>query len=610
MTTTMPFDTGLPSPIGRLAQLRARASEAVVRDNRPSDIQKLMAPPGSLEDELWDRLGRPGAPRLLVLTGSAGSGKSATINHLLQRERDTGAGRIGVHLADATHADAPDQEQVGRLAEFFAPFADGTPAAAGPCRVVAMNTGMALRFFHDLRSLPGAPPLAALEALLRRRLGLPGAVGDVPEELESSVLVVNLDHRPTAGEPGDLFEDVLRRLDPGLENGVLEGARRCGTCTVRDWCWPMANAVLISSPQGRAALNSAAGDIALARGRQLAPRALWDTAAELALSGLDLDHGSQGSSDPCSVIADIADRRDEAALLAGLACNNALASARPGSLAAEIAARDPGYAPSRKAHELISYTGLDPDDDAQRLSGWLTTGSLLHPAAARGARALASSQASGAGGLQRWGRVMARAAWLAGDLAAVSGLPPEFAKALQAQASGASSADATEDGRILQEVLYDIEEGLAEVFGVKSSPEYYYPTAATRSRGIADLLVEAKLVEDEWITTEKDPVVAGNPEGSAVVGYRPLALSLNAHGRSIAVDYPLWRILRQAAGGAAPSSTELERFLALRQAIRSVGVAAGFDRNKPLLVREREAAGRKFRITANRNGTLRTTEVQ
>src|SRR5690606_25543682 len=122
---------------------------AVVRDDRPSDVQQLMAPAGSLDEALWEALGGADAPKLLVLTGSAGTGKSATINHLLQRERETSAGRVGVHLADATHADAPDQGQAQRLAEFFAPFADDAPTTVTePCRLVAMNTGMALRFFH------------------------------------------------------------------------------------------------------------------------------------------------------------------------------------------------------------------------------------------------------------------------------------------------------------------------------------------------------------------------------------------------------------------------------------------------------------------------------
>ncbi|MFE4953464.1 hypothetical protein ACFRCW_04985 [Streptomyces sp. NPDC056653] len=611
MTAAPPFDSSLPSPIGRLAQLRARAGEAVVRDDQPTEVQRLMAPAGTLDEALWEALGGADAPKLLVLTGSAGSGKSATINHLLQRERETCAGRIGVHLADATHADAPDQGQAERLADFFAPFADdASTTAADPCRLVAMNTGMALRFFHDLHDLDTAPPLGALEALLRSRLGLPGAVGSVPQWLDAAVLVVNLDHRPTAGEPGDLFEDVLRRLDPGLHEGVLEGAPRCGTCSVRDWCWPMANAAIISSRCGRAAINAAAGDVALARGRQLAPRALWDAAAELALSGLDLDRHDSEGRDPCYAIADVADKNDEIALLTGLACNGALASARPGTLVADIAMRDPGYAPSRVAHELIADAGLDPDLDGRRLAEWLTGDTALHPAASRGAQAIADGRVPSVGQSRPLGRVLARAAWLAGELQPRSGLPPEFASALRAQASRATENDPTEDGDALYGALCAIEEGLAEVFGLTSGPERYYPTATPVPGSDADLLVEAKLVQNGLIAIQPDPVTSGNPAGSALVGYRPITLALKAAERPIAVDYPLWRLLRQAAAGAAPSSVELERFLALRQAIRVLGVTTAADPRQTLLVRER-GTGRRFRVvTRNASaGTLRATEV-
>ncbi|MEU9293276.1 hypothetical protein [Streptomyces sp. NPDC048266] len=610
MTATEPFDTSLPSPIGRLAQLRARAVEAVVRDDRPSDVQQLMAPAGSLDEALWEVLGGADAPKLLVLTGSAGTGKSATINHLLQRERETSAGRVGVHLADATHADAPDQGQAQRLAKFFAPFADdAATTVTEPCRLVAMNTGMALRFFHDLHNLNGAPPLSALEAVLRRRLGLPGDCAPVQSWLDAAVLVVNLDHRPTAGEPGDLFDDLLRRLDPSLREGVLEGTPRCATCTVRDWCWPMANAVILSSERGRAAINAAAGDVALARGRQLAPRALWDAAAELALSGVGIDHDNDGR-DPCYAIVDVARSNDEAALLRGLACNRALDSARPGTLVADIAMRDPGYAPSLAAHELIADAGLNPELDGRRFAEWLTGVTTLHPAASRGAQAMADGRVANLGQSRPLGRVLARAAWLAGGLRGRSGLPPEFARALQAQKVGATENDVTEDGEALYGALSAIEEGLAEVFGLTSGPEHYYPTATPVPDSDADLLVEAKLVQDGLITTQRDPIASGNPTGSALVGYRPITLALKAGERSITVDYPLWRLLRRAAEGVAPTSVELERFLALRQAIRELGIKTAADPRQTLLVRER-GTGRKFRIVT-RNvsaGALRATEV-
>ncbi len=611
MNQAAPFDLNLPSPIGRLAHLRARSREAVVRDDKPTAVQRLMAPAGALETVVWDALGEPEGPGLLVLTGSAGSGKSAMINHLLRFERESSAGRIGKYLADATHADAPDQAQASRLADFFSPFADDADYWQEPCRLIAMNTGMALRFFHDLQDLKTAPPLAGLEALLRRRLGLPGAEKKIPSWLDEAVLVVNLDHRPTAGQAGDLFDDILRRLDPDSPDGVLEGAQRCRTCSVQDWCWPMANAAAVASSRGRAALNAAAGDVAVTRGRQLAPRALWDVAAELALSGADADQPNQEGRDPCFVIADVAADRNEAKLLQGIACNYSLTHARVGTLAGEIAERDPGYFPSRDAHEIISDAGLAPERDGQRLANWLANTGNPHPAVTRASKILATGRTD-SNGPRIGGRLLSRAAWLANELPSHSGLPADFADALRAQADGAGSNDATDDGALLYDTLGAIEEGLAEVFGFRSETDFYYPTTDSTHDTRADLLVEAKLVEDDWITTQPDPVIVGNPQGSALVGYRPLALTLKVGVRSITVDYPLWRLLRQAAAGGTPSNVELERFLALRQSIRAIGVAVAAGGRHSLLVRERGSVGAKFRIISRggASGMLRAMEVR
>lgn len=609
MTAAAPFDTGLPSPIQRLAQLRAQARESVVRDSDPTAIQRLMAPAGILEDALWEQLGGEAAPRLLVLTGSAGCGKSALINHLLEREHVTGAGRIGQHLADATHADSPDQQQAERLATFFAAFADGAEPPSGPCQLVALNTGMALRFFHDLPRLRSVPALTGLETLLRRRLGLPLSphAGEPADWLHSAVLVVNLDHRPTAGAPGDLFEQILKRLDPSDQSGVLEGATRCETCGVRDWCWPMANAVALSSAEGRSALNTAAGDVALKRGRQLSPRSLWDAAAELALAGIDTDGLSH--PDPCYSIAEIALARNESALVSGLACSSALDQARQGTLLSDIAARDPGYVPSRTAHELISDAGLAPDQDGQHLRQWLSTDGVSHPAVLRAADAISSGRVTSPDSMSSWGRVLARAAWLNNALPTSSGVDETFANALSAQGK-AFDVEGSADDDALDIALTTIEEGLAAVFGLTSGPEHFFPTSTPAPGNRADILVQARLVQDGHITTEPDPVVTANRVGSLLVRYRPVALSLIAGDRHISVDYPLWCMLRDAASGAVPSTVELERFLALRQAIRTLGVKeAAAEKRNPLLVRERTASGRKFRIITRTTGKLRATEV-
>lgn len=608
-----PFDTSLPSPIGGLLQLRAGASEAVIRQGETSEIQSLMARSGALENRLWDAIAADPPLKLLVLTGSAGSGKSATLNHLLARQEESGDNRIGEVLADATHSDAPDQGQAERLAEFFVPFRDGAPAMQGACRIVAMNTGMALRFFNDLPEVPGAPALSQLEALLRSRLGLPvlPAAPEPASWMSEGILVVNLDHRTTVGSDEALFEEILARFDPSDPNGVLQGAQRCETCRVRDWCWPMANAHVISAEPGRRAINRAAGDVALARGRQLAPRSLWDAAAVLALGGLSsLDHDGR---DPCYAIADVAATADEALLLHSMACNAALGPvlleapplrpAAEGSLVSELATRDPSYDVTLAAHKLIADAGLDPSTDADQLRRLLRgSRDSPHPAVERAASALGRGKAASVEGTRIWGRVMARAAWLGGDLSGATGLSDDFMAPLAAQQAGES--ENTPDGHDLEAALSVVEEGLAQVFGLVAGPEHYFPTSTPQPSAAADLMVLVRLIDTGALRSRPDPVLETNRAGAEIVGYQPLALSLEVGGKAVTVDFPLWRLLREAAtGGATPTAVDLERFLSLRQAIRAVGVSAAAQGDQPLLVRERSPEERRFRIVT-RNAAM------
>lgn len=607
MNVQAPFDTSLPSPLQTLMHLRAHARESVVRDKHPTAAQRRMAPPGSLEAALWEQLGASEAPKLLVLTGSAGAGKSVVINHLLDMETATGAGRIGTYLADATHSDTPDQQQSERLAQFFAPFADNAPPPADPCRLIALNTGMALRFFHELPSQSAAPSLSGLEALLRQRLGLPlGTVPSAsgPDWLVGAVLVINLDHRSTAGEPGDLFDQVLQRLDPRRPDGVLEGAPRCATCSVSSYCWPMANAAAISSDAGRVALNRAAGDVVLARGRQLSLRLLWDLAAELTLSGVD-KLATDAEPDPCYTIARVARSSDAIAVMNGLACNYTLSGAKAGTLLAELVDYDPTYSATRAVHELISEAGLDPVSDAARLKGWLSP-ETVHPAVEFVAEGIRSGRIS----MRGWGRVLARAAWLHGDLSAGKALDERYVRAIRVLQVGEDESGASDDA------LDVIEEGLAAVFGLTSGSDFYFPTTTPNPGDTADLLVQMRLVDDSWIKVEADPVVAANPAGTKLAGYRSITLTLTVDKDHLdvehrfSVDYPLWQLLVGAIEGGAPSSVELERFRALRAAVYRMGFRAATNGDRsPLLVRDRTADGRRFRIISRGNNTLRATEV-
>ncbi|WP_131812141.1 hypothetical protein [Mycobacterium mantenii] len=604
MTTPEPFDRSLPSPIGRLRDLLASAGEAVVGETL-SSVQQRMYQAGDLERHLLDLVRDDGRPDLVVIAGSAGGGKSAIIRHVLD---DSGT-NFGDCIADATHAEAPNKEQVDRLADFFSPFV-GTDRPGGPTRLIAMNTGMVLKFFRDLSRRGRANQYAALEHYMKERLNVPMSVSvDYPSWLNDAVLIINLDHRPTAGQAGDIFDLMLERLDPDRVDGVLEGAPRCETCKVIGWCYPRANAQIMSSEPGRTALNGAVGDIALRRGRNLAPRALWDLAGQLALGGINTNE-----NDPCDVIAEIAEANDITAVIQGLATGTALDDGT--GLCADLVGADPSLAPSSQVHDLVAAAGLDPHADASVVRGALAGESGTRPAVETAAAAIREGRAA------IGGRQLARAAWLGGLVPSRAQIPDSFAAALIAQ-QGLS--DGAETPRELLEAIEYVAEGLASGFGVVSGPESFFPTddgaGVTRK---TDVFVRADLVQEGmlWPPPDGDPIVAANPRGAKVVGYRPLTiamqLTVQAQRRGsgtaviqpLDVSLPLWDLLGRAAAGTVPSSVDKERFLGLRRAMESVGRLAGQDRMLPLLVRRR-GSNRKFRIAPFGPGgrILRANEV-
>lgn len=601
VTSAQPFDRALPSPLARLRDLLAPAGESVV-GRALSPTQHRMYQPGALERRLLDAVVGDDAPDLVVIAGSAGGGKSAIIRYVLEESGQS----FGECIADATHAEAPNEEQADRLAAFFSPFADGNDRPGGPTRLIAMNTGMVLKFFRDVAAPGHTDRFTALEQYMKERLRVPLSrrVPDPPSWLSDAVLVLNLDNRPTAGEEGDIFDLILQRLDPDRIGGVLEGSERCGSCKVVDWCYPRANAQVISNLPAREVLNGAAGDVALRRGRNLAPRALWDLAAQLALGGLDVTR-----DDPCDAIVEIAEASDVDALVGGLATGNALDTGT--RLAADLVATDPSLAPSSDVHDLIASAGLDPHADASILRDSLAGDAGSRPAVENAAAAVRE------GRVVIRGRQLARAAWLGGRVQPRANIPDAFDAALSAQ------RDLTRGATTPQELVDAVEyvaEGLANGFGVVSGPETFYPTddggGVTRK---TDVFVRADLVQDSmlWVPEGGDPVIAANPVGANVVGYRPLAIAMElsmqqGDGGAIQpfdISLPLWDLLGRAAGGTIPSSVDKERFLGLRRAMESVGQLAGQNRKLPLLVRRR-GSGRKFRIAPyGRGGTLRSNEV-
>jgi hypothetical protein len=580
LTATEPFDRTLPSPIAAVLELRASSRDSVVVSGDLTPVQERMRVLTDLEARLLDELDGEDPPAFVVLTGSSGGGKSMTIDAI----EEAAAGRFERVIKDATHAESPDREQQDSLSEFFSPLRDGAPRYSGKPRLIAMNTGMVIRFFDQLGP---EHSYAALEATMRRQLELPPPARDDEVPLAGRVLVVNLDQRPTAGGDGYLFARMLAKLDPGADDGIMGGAARCATCTVREWCFVRTNATIISSEPARASIDAAAAELSLDRARYLQPRALWDLAASLVTGDEPF-----ADNDPCDRIAEIAAVKDGALVWRRLICNGPFAdpTSRNGSLVHRV---DPSYTVADEVHGIVGRTGINPADDSRRLKELLGgEGREAVDTAAAAIEAMDGASAVGSRGAVARG--MARAAALAGTLSfAVADV--EFARALAQYSEHPGGNDTDALLGLAQEILAP---ALARAFGEEVGVETYFRTEAYDPRRTYAVLVHVDIRNE--LDLPADPRKTANPDGSRIVAYRPLAVTFNLAGVRLDIDLPLYRLLRETLSGTLASSADLERFYWLRRAADALGQVAAGDHNLPLLIKD-GATGERFRLAQSRD---------
>lgn len=567
--TDPPWEPGFPSPLAPVAALLRSSTGSVVRDQGMDGVQlRSHVPDHDLEQKLLEMLRSTKAPALIVFGGSAGTGKTA----LMARLRQAAPELFGEIIADATHTESPGEEQVSRLASFFSAFADGAASATGPTRVIALNTGMALRFFHKVRAAEEAPSLTALESVLLSRLGVPRAAPDAVAMgwLNEAVLVLNLDLRRTVGGPEALFLGMLKALDPDDPSGVLAGATRCGSCRVREWCWPRTNAELVSTEETGTVLDGAVALAALERGRNISPRELWALTAALVLGG------ARGV-DPCEDVANafaagnVSQLRD--GLLPGAALES-LASDEP--LAASLLAMDPTLQPNAEAHEEIASAGIDPADDAERLLTLLGGADRTKRLAVR---TVATHAAAGPG---LTGRYRARARWLAAELTPGPSPDEDFRAALSAFDG---PPDPAADVRIMETLAI----GLARGFGRKVGADTFLPVDKPGQSRKYGVLVGANLSSQGLLEITADPHKDDNPVGAGLLRYRPLALPVRLGGHHLEITLPIWRLLQAAAGGTLPGTNDLERFHGLRRAVESAVLDLSLNPANALLISDTDA---------------------
>jgi hypothetical protein len=587
-----PFAADLPSPILPVLALRNDAPESVVALGGPSDLQRRTYRPGTLDAALLQAAEADPKPHAILLTGSAGSGKSAAV----EAQRDQHPGLFSGIVEDATHADEPSQTQADALKDRLAGLADGA-ARPDPPLLIAANTGMLLQLFRAWRP---TGEFAQLEAAILSALGLtspPPANGDL------RVTVLNLDDRPTAG-PGSLLEQFLPQLDPDDPGGIMAGAARCGTCQVRGWCPVRTNAVL-ASRAALPALSQLGHGAARERGRHDSPRSMWDWISRI----IAPPAAFAAEIDPCQEVARAARDSDLPWLLENLLPTTAFSATS--DLGYRVAQLSPALQPTRQAYELLAAAGIDPVGDAASLAQLASI-----DARAEAAQAAAAARAAGAGeDIPEFRQLLGRTAVGAAALASPADWPLTgardaelFARALEAYASYQSrelrhltdaELTAVEEAAVreLEPLVFTVAQGLARLLGRYAEGRAFLPLRSydPRERGKVHVAVQASLGEDGMLPVE-DSTISNNGRFALSIGYLPLAIELDLHQQArLVLDLPTYRLLAgAAAGGLVAASQGDERFHALRRAAEALARDAAARPDAQLLA---ESGGRAYLIT-------------
>ncbi|RKG86866.1 hypothetical protein D7W82_15185 [Corallococcus sp. CA049B] len=582
--------------IGLLSELRPSGLAAVVTDTqgKPSQqalqeyLRTRMQVNDALEDWLLSELRQAASacttsrPTLFVLAGNAGDGKShllyrvlrkrlASSPHLLSRIRP---------IADATHALTPDASQADRLSTFFAPFADIEPVADDRIHLIAMNTGMVIRFFER-----AGPRFAGLYRELQRQLGLRRAtVGEIQPQWR--VEVVNLDLRdllaPTgAGEPS-FAERMLDRLDPESVDSI-PGPKwaGCRVCPAVALCPVALNLRALKLPTTRHSLLRTLQRVGLDTDVHLSPRNLWGFLYRLVTGGTErYDIAVRTQDDgPCDVVRKQAEKGKGEWLLAGQFTETLFRQPNAGAIWQALTRHDPAFSSAPEVDRLHTRLSIKTElDNAQETIRELGgDGQTLAGLSLDALTAMLPRDGTFKGG-RRDAAVRRQVmfheptfqAWFAQEGA------EDFSKLLEAYYD--FSQNARTPARLSAETknrLSELRQLVQQVFllgnGRLVDGTAYLQVSQPNVRARNELLVRADSPAlDEIFHIQK--IVAPDVHVEAhqmrarllsALGYRPNQVSLTLLGVRLTVDLALYSFLRRVSAGQKPSMRDLTQHQAL-----------------------------------------------
>lgn len=551
--------------------------------------------------EAWAEAGSD-RPLLVVLSGNAGDGKSDLIERLLDRLAGL-ADRLSV-VRDATHAETPSEDQLAKLAGFFADFSDGAEPDDAKACLIAMNTGMALSFLDRAREDDALPSFSTLGTVLKSELGLlaPQESVDVPPPWDFEV--VNLDRRNllVGNAEGSFLEQMLDRLDPENPDGVLfDSGERCAGCAAREWCFVRTNVDLLQDQPVRNALYFILWEASLGGQVHLSPRNLWDLLYQITTGGIEFFEGYDSycgriesmAPEPGAVPSPetIAEAHSRALYHLLFEPPAAAAAGDRGPLLGAVSRTDPVRRSGRFSHQAESAVHGDLASDADRMDacaaalGRARTGEETadeppappDPFLENLARLMRVPELWERDEVARAGRGVLRRALLTGAPPSIAdelhdGELDEYLLLLSSYATWRAGGAVPDEVRGFARQLVN---GVRQIFGIEVGGRTYFRQDSFSPSTRFPSFVEVGL--ESAIQPVPDEDLERGQEWLAPLRYSPSYLSVQIQTGAapwhVRADLALFRLMRRVSEGYAASSVDLETFFGLRFACERLGSA-------------------------------------
>lgn len=215
----------------------------------------------------------------LIITGSAGDGKSALLSRAYRRAQEHDIDIDPSHIRmDATASEGKQQTYDDTLSSFLADVSQCLEAGDGPRTGLAINLGLAIDFFE--RRGYGSEFEKVWEAI--------NAVRDKAHHETDHITVINLSHRATySTAPHELgrglLEDIVEKFAFEQESSPFHAAyeRASERCSAPDECPLHYNARQFTNPELRERIVELIAASGLIHNVYLNPRAILDVVSKM-----------------------------------------------------------------------------------------------------------------------------------------------------------------------------------------------------------------------------------------------------------------------------------------------------------------------------------------